>query len=338
MGGFAFYGSYDHDGPTFEESPFEIETNPRYTLDIPRFETLIYIMRHFPHIIINVPEDAILDRAESSSLGKALLIIQLGWFCTNCVSRLVQHLSLSLFEVSTAAHAFCTLAIYFVWWSKPKNVAAPTLLMGKEAQEVYALLKCSDSEYDNALKVSRERATRDSWPSQGPQAATKDDLAANALRRLSTPERPPPEPRFKGHRSILVPGKILNKSSHRVASVLIATIICQIFYAPIHFVAWNGNFPTPLERLLWRVSSIVVTCSGFAGVILLLFVMMLQYFSGSIRIPGLDVLAHTMAAVIPAIHMLASGFLITESFRQLAFLDSTAYDVPSWTNYWPHIS
>ena len=192
MGGFAFYGSYDHDGPTFEESPFEIETNPRHTLDIPKFETLIYIMRHFPDIITNVPEHTILDRADTSSLGKALLIIQLGWFCTNCASRLVQHLSLSLFEVSTAAHAFCTLAIYFVWWSKPKNVAAPTLLMGKEAQEVYALLKCSDSEYDKALEVSRERATRDSRPSQGPQPATKIDLAANALRRLSTSERPPP--------------------------------------------------------------------------------------------------------------------------------------------------
>ena len=89
MGGFAFYGSYDHDGPTVEESSFEIETNPRYALDIPRYETLIYIMRHFPDIITNVPEHTILDRAESSSLGKAFLIIQVGWFCANCASRLV---------------------------------------------------------------------------------------------------------------------------------------------------------------------------------------------------------------------------------------------------------
>ena len=118
--------------------------------------------------------------------------------------------------------------------------------------------------------------------------------------------------------------------------MLVATIICQIFYAPIHFLAWNGNFPTPLERLLWRVSSIVVTCSGLVGVCLLLFLMMLHHLDSR---RGFDVLANVMTvAVVPAVHMFASGFLNIESFRQLAFLDSTAYVVPSWTNYWPHIS
>ena len=331
MGGFAFYGSYDHNGPTVEESPFEIETNPRYTFDIPKFETLIYIMERFPDIIIDVPEHAILDRAESSSLSKALLIMQVAWFCTNCVSRLVQRLSLSLLEVSTAARAFCTLVVYCVWWSKPKNVAAPTVLMGKEAQEVYALLKCSDSEYDMAMAMAGEGG--DSWASQGPQASAKIVLAAGALRRLPTTERPPPEPRFEQHQSILQPGTLSNKSpSFR----LIVMTICQMVYAPIHFLAWNGNFPTPLERLLWRVSSIVVTCSGLVGFCVLSFLMMLDRLSKSkLR---LDVLADIMVIVIRAIHGLASCFLIVESLEQLAFLDSTAYELPSWTNYWPHVS
>ena len=68
------------------------------------------------------------------------------WFCISYGSRLSQQLLLTLLEVSTTAHAFCTLATYFVWWSKPLNVAVPTLLREKDAQEMYALLKCSDSE------------------------------------------------------------------------------------------------------------------------------------------------------------------------------------------------
>jgi hypothetical protein len=107
-----------------EESLFEISTNPRHTIDVPKSETLIYIMKYFPHVITDITEEYILGRAESSSLGKAILIVQVGWFCTNCASRLFQRLPLSLLEVSTAAHAFCTLLTYFVWWSKPINVPA----------------------------------------------------------------------------------------------------------------------------------------------------------------------------------------------------------------------
>ena len=217
------------------------------------------------------------------------------------------------------------------------NVAVPTILREREAQEVYALLKCSDLEYDRALEMVGKEGIGDPGPSQVPEASIKIALAANALRQLPTPQRPPPEPRFKEHRSLLVPGSFSNKSPNKELLVPIAAAISPILYGPIHFLAWNGHFPTPLERLLWRVSSIVVTCSGLVGFCVLFFIMMLSRLS-KFRL-RLDVVANTMfTTVIPAIHIPASAFLIIESLRQLAFLDSTAYEVPSWTNYWPHIS
>ena len=85
MGGFAFYRSYDDDAP---KSLFEIETNPRCAVDVPKENTLIYILKHFPDIITDITEENILDRAASSGLSKALLIVQVAWFCTNCASRL----------------------------------------------------------------------------------------------------------------------------------------------------------------------------------------------------------------------------------------------------------
>ena len=335
MGGFAFDGSHGGKYPIIEDSLVHIEMNPRCAVDIPGFETLIYIMKHFPEIIIDVPGHKIIDPAESSSLSKALLILQVGWFCTSCVSRLFQHLSLSLLEVSTAAHAFCTLVTYLVWWSKPMNVAAPTLLSGKAAEEVHALLKCSDDEYEMALKMLKGKAGGDSQ-SPDPRVSEKIVLAANALRHLSSPERPPPEPRFEGHRSLLVPRNFTNRSRRRAFFVRIATAISPILHGPIHFLAWNGNFPTPLERLLWRVSSIVATCSGLVGAYVLFFLWKLDDLSNSKY--RLYVVADILSAVIPGVHVLASGFLLIESFRQLLFLDPTAYELPSWANYWPHIS
>ena len=320
MGGFAFHD--DNSG----------------TVDVPKFESLIYIMTHFPDIITNIRGETILDRAASSGLDKFVLIVQVAWFCISCLSRLIQHLPLTLLEVSTAAHAFCTLATYFVWRSKPLNVPEPTLLKEEEAREVYALLKCSDSEYDRALAMAMagKEGKGDSGASQVPEASAKIILAAKALRHLPTPARPPPEPRFKEPDGILVPGHFSNKSPSKEFLLPMAAAISPILYGPIHFLAWNDNFPTSMERLLWRVSSIVVTCSGLVGVCMLFFFMMLHELYSKL---GFDVFANVMSvAIIPAFHMLASGFLLVESFRQLSFLDPTAHEVPSWSNYWPHFS
>ena len=350
MGGFAFYGPHN------EESHFERATNPRGTVDVPEYETLIYIMTHFPDIITNTPEDTILDCATSSGLGKFILLVQVTWFCINCGSRLAQHLPLTLLEVSTAAHAFCTILTYFVWWSKPMNVAVPTILGEREAEEVYALLKCDTKEYDDALKcdTKKEYGGASAMAEKGGRTgdleappSPKVALAAKALQRhkdqrLKNPERRPLEPpplkpkdRFRTtDDSMLVPGKFSNES--RSKSLFVAAI-SPIVFGPIHFLAWFDTFPTPMEQLLWYVSSTVVTCTGLVGVCLLLFVMMLHHCSGSK--PALEHLANVMTiAVVPAIHMLASGFLIVESFLQLTRLDPPSYQVASWAYYWPRMS
>ena len=326
---------------------FAFQDDNNATVDVPNFKTLLYIMTYFPDIITNIREETILDRAASSGLDKFVLIVQVAWFCISCSSRLFQQLPLTLLEVSTVAHAFCTLATYFVWWSKPLNVAVPTLLREKEAQEVYALLKCSDSEYKKALVKARKGGTRDSGESQGPQPSARVVLAANALGHIlkakrrapeqPAPEQPaperPPEPRFRGPR-MLKPGSFKNKPSDKEVW-LITAAISPMLYGPIHFLAWNHNFPTSMERQLWRVSSTVVTSSGLAAACVPVFVVILNALS-IFKLDGPAIILSFV--VIPAAHMLASGYLLVESFRQLASLDSTAYQLPSWSYYWPHIS
>ena len=337
MGGFAFHGSYDdEDTPS---SLFEAPTNPRQTVDVLKFDGLMYIMRHFPRIVTDITEESILDRAESSSLGKAILIVQVGWFCTNCVSRLSQGLPLTLLEVSTAAHSLCTLLTYFVWWSKPVNIPTPTFLVGKEAREVYALLKCSENEYDEALEMARGRAAGDSSMPTAPHVSEKIVLAAGALQHLlPTPERPPHSSMFKGQNRVLIPGNTGNESSNATLYTYASAAVSPILYGLVHFVAWNDQFPTPLERLLWRVSSFVVSCSGLVEVLAVESTVWVEHrwkIVGSILyfLGGSIVLF-----VVPIAHVLASGFLIVESARQLLFLGDAAYQLPSWSNYWPHLS
>jgi len=167
----------------------------------------------------------------------------------SCASRLVQHLPLSLLEVSTAAHAFCTLVTYFVWWSKPLNIPVPTVLRGKEAQEVHALLTCEESEYDEALEVARRIATGDSSTTTE-RKKKKITLAASALQHLlPNPEKPPKfhsiSPRTKA------PGSDIIRSRQDSIYEGITTAVSCIIYGLVHLAAWNVHFPTPLERLLY---------------------------------------------------------------------------------------
>ena len=334
MGGFAFYDSYDDNTP---KSLFEISTNPDCNVEVPQYKTLVYIMKHFPDIITDIPEEEILHRAASSSLGKALLIVQVGWFCTNCASRLFQGLPLSLLEVSTAAHAFCTLLTYFVWWSKPINVATPTLLRENGAREVYALLKCQDNEYAKALEMAQKRAAGGSLMPAGPHISEKIVLAAGALQHLPTQERLQVYLRFKSRDRMLFPGlfRFGDFTTKFPISVTVAT--CPMLYGLAHFLAWSDRFPTPLEQLLWRISSLVVTCSGLIEVFLGVCAELLEGY-GDTTNTGNGACLSFFGLLVPVSHVLASCFLVVESIRQLFFLDDAAYQLPSWSNYWPHLS
>jgi hypothetical protein len=303
------------------------------TYDVPSFASFVYIMKYFPHIIPDISETYITDRAESSSLSKALLIVQVAWFCTNCASRSIQQLPLSLVEVSTSAHAFCTLATYFVWWSKPLNIAEGTPMRGEDAREVYALLKCTSREYSEALRMAREIAARGAAANSN--AKKRVALAANALLHLLPDEEEPPSSRFRDPHWASVPGSLSSKSSHWTE--LLPTVIPPMLYGFVHILAWNGRFPTPLERLLWRVSSVVVTCSGFT-LASTATVANLGGLIGGFWKALLDTTFMIFVAFVPLVHTLASGFLLVESFRQLLFLDTAVYQLTSWSNYWPHFS
>ena len=349
MGGFAFLPSYDDDTSTLKKPLFALplQIDPYKPVHVPNFKGLIYIMKHFPHLITNIPEEVILDRAQSNGLSKALLIVQVGWFCTNCASRLIQDLPLSLLEVSTAAHAFCTLITYFVWWSKPLNVPTPIIIVGNEAQEVHALLGCSSKHYDEALEIAWRRAAGDS--SVQTEGKPKDIiLAANVLERLlrtgQTPEKPPPDYNLSIHLDSF-PGSELNHSREDPLYEWIITAVAPLIYGLVHLLAWNDHFPTTLESRLWRVSSVVVTFSGLVGVPLAALGGYLDNWRSRLQwnshFATLDIaipLAVLLLCVVALAHMLSSGFLIVESIRQLHFLDPAAYQLPSWSNYWPHLT
>jgi hypothetical protein len=121
--------------------------------------------------------------------------------------------------------------------------------------------------------------------------------------------------------------------------------ISPILYGLVHFLAWSDQFPTPLEQLFWHISSVVVMCSGLTivtSIIMGLYLSDKRRDAATVTIRSIEVtgiaLLYLIVLITPVAHVLASGFLVGESFRQLFFLEPAVYQLPSWSNYWPHLS
>ncbi|KDR70515.1 hypothetical protein GALMADRAFT_103228 [Galerina marginata CBS 339.88] len=69
-----------------------------------------------------ISEKEILDRSKGDGLSKALAVAQTSWFIAQCISRKVQHLTITEIELVTVAFAFLNGIMYFLWWNKPVDV------------------------------------------------------------------------------------------------------------------------------------------------------------------------------------------------------------------------
>ncbi|EKM55124.1 uncharacterized protein PHACADRAFT_255525 [Phanerochaete carnosa HHB-10118-sp] len=76
---------------------------------------LRFILEFAPDLLPDLTEDEIWNKCRSDALAKALLMLQLLCFCVSCAARLFQSLPLSLLEVTTVAHALCTVMTCIIW-------------------------------------------------------------------------------------------------------------------------------------------------------------------------------------------------------------------------------
>jgi hypothetical protein len=62
------------------------------------------------------------DKSKGDAISKGVVILQTGWFVTQCIARGVQGLPITELELATVAFAALNFVIYLLWWDKPQNV------------------------------------------------------------------------------------------------------------------------------------------------------------------------------------------------------------------------
>ncbi|KLO05219.1 hypothetical protein SCHPADRAFT_839666 [Schizopora paradoxa] len=299
MGGFAIK-HVDSDG---------VETSPRKKLT---YEDVAELMKENPDLFPDLSLESITDREKSTNLAKALLIVQVLWFCLNCISRLAEQLPLSLLEVTTLAHGLFTLLSYAMWWSKPLNVEEPTWIAAPSRH--YSLTE---------LALAQKGYCRYLIPNAGPDAY----VTFESVPRLNSFL-------FDTGLSFTMENMVYARALDYIVSSCI-----PLLYGLVHFLALSAQFPTSTERNLWRIGSVVIMSSGVLAVTSEIIVDVTERASWtreSLRKAVRRVSDLVWNIIIPAIYTICSGYLLVESIRQLWYLPHDAYVVASWTYYIPH--
>ncbi|EKM56212.1 uncharacterized protein PHACADRAFT_209689 [Phanerochaete carnosa HHB-10118-sp] len=280
-----------------------------------------YLMEHAPGLIPDLSKASILNRCRSNAFAKALLVLKLFHFCVSCALRLLRSLPLSLFEVSTLAHAICAVTTYAIWWNKPFDIAEPTVIAGADA----------DAIFEDLLRVSRGRTVRYAGLSQV-TAFMRDAGTSPEATLLS---------QYGGlQESVFV--------TDGPPYWLAVTGFIAAVYGLIHLAAWNTTFPTPEEGYLWRIASAYALLLGIAPSSLLYilspatspifnaarFIQTLQLPNAFWRLIRIAVCMQLLICI--ALYPVLTFYLLVESVRQVFYLPGDAFKLPSFSIHSSH--
>ncbi|RFU27686.1 hypothetical protein B7463_g8635, partial [Scytalidium lignicola] len=130
-------------------------------------------------------------------------------------------------------------------------------------------------------------------------------------------------------------------------SVVSFAVFCVCAYGGIHASAWLEYFPTSLEQLLWRISSVFIAALGIISMALMFLSMVIddhrdpigllidpidnldRNYLGNKEIAGSVVLGFIVLVLL--FYIFTRSFLVVEAFISLRRLPVAAYDTPSWT-------
>jgi hypothetical protein len=107
-------------------------------------------------------------------------------------------------------------------------------------------------------------------------------------------------------------------------TAILAFTLTGVFVGGIHCAAWNFLFPTPIERLLWRVSSILV--------------LVLPLLENLLFLSHENIMSVGIATfIIPSLYAILRLFLIIEIFVSLRGVPGKVYHQLPWSDFIPHL-
>jgi len=116
--------------------------------------------------------------------------------------------------------------------------------------------------------------------------------------------------------------------------------VAGLFYGSIHLLVWNRSFRGETDELLWKISSLTILVSG---VPLAIGYRCLEHYENDLdyefrwRDFSGVLLFWLFLGCILSFYVLCRAFIIVECFLDVFHLPDSAFEVPRWSQYFPHI-
>lgn len=275
-----------------------------------------------PNDIRAVDEVEISDRSKGDELTKGLAIIQTGWFVIQCIARGVTGLHITELEVVTLAFASLNLITYILWWNKPLDVRCSihvpwTDIPNPWVQESASMMRTAQPHMSaQRQKFGRFRHAFGQFFKPVFLFFVGEEMSRNL------PSGATRVPTFWA-------GRLEGPTRGRAGG---AAAMLAVAFGAIHFVAWLYAFPSQVERILWRVSSITVAAVPVVFIAEAAFIVKVK--------PPAWYNHLTWYVVLPLgifTYIAARLMLLVLPFWSLRSLPPNAYEDVWWTTYLPHI-
>lgn len=278
------------------------------------------ILEHLP----SITQDEIDDKSKGDFFIKATALVQVLWLLIQVIIRAARGLVVSQLEIVVLAYSVCTIITYLLCWSKPQGTQIPTVIRLPKpvivdlfSDEGYSYLTRGRprSWFATSLRLFRFQRLYSKMSTESVSTVDRTDC----LHPL------PNDGRYGKASSLLLPKEALQTLLDD------GFVIGGLVFGALHCSAWNFPFPTPAERLLWRIASTLST-----GVVPLYYMVLLYDFHVK-RFQSLRSYLWVIEGIVMLSYTLARLYLLVEVFRSLCFLPPEAF-LATWTQQIPHVS
>ena len=128
--------------------------------------------------------------------------------------------------------------------------------------------------------------------------------------------------------------KLFSQPGALLASI--ATLCCALF-GGCHILAWNAHFPSHIEQILWRASSVSCVVLPFVGIVYAIPKDNKMAWLSQRLWKWLAPLEPTFTWVIALLYIAARLYLLFDGFFSLRSVSPDVYTTVPWAQYVPHI-
>lgn len=256
----------------------------------------------------SIPTSSIKDKSKGDLFVKGTALVQVLWLVTQSAIRRSRHLPISHLELAVLAFLTSAFFTYLLFFNKPQGVNEPTYIPIPIVLDIKLL--------ERIHTITKEFS--------GYTGTRVSSLFIGGTPNINILQAIPNDTEYA-----IFP--ILKGRKFHFSYYFVGMTIAGTLFAIIHCLAWNFHFPSSMDRLLWRVSSILTLAWTPVYAVNFILCGNLKNFA-----PQALQFGQFVEIILLLCYIMARCCLLVLMFRCLFFLETGAF-VATLDGLVPHI-